>query len=433
MDEKHKKQSKSKTTLFHRLKNFPDTLKWIASLMGGFIAIILAFAQLTPYLEPIIKKYQSPLPSNLIVFISPDSLMAKSYLSILADNGFETKYLDLIQIDELPSLRPGVVIIGSNDSSKIEMLKLSQSLKNYLIGNIKIIGMGRSGELFFYKIAPLSVLNHVAWNSDTQISLNSKVPHDITIGLPTSESLHLYNVPSEEEHQAVYDSGSLSLQGAQGIAQENVETKCRGHYWPVVKQGNYAFWGYSFNAQRLTETGKTLFVNLVKHLQSTPYEEPEFDTQYLKPGIYSGTLGCNFIDNNYLFKVSRTGDIRLSVASDVEVSLILNRLDRMLGQGGFSRVDQASPELIYHVTKEDIKQGNAWEATIDYFGEASPETYISYTLEINYPNNEPNPLLWSLVGLTGVGFFVFAIFRLRKVTTLQNTNQNKKKNGRKTK
>ncbi len=73
-------------TLLHRLPELPGMRKWAAGILGGIAAIITSYSQLSVTLDPLLKKYLNPLPSNLVVYVSPDPFTAKSYLSILADN-----------------------------------------------------------------------------------------------------------------------------------------------------------------------------------------------------------------------------------------------------------------------------------------------------------------------------------------------------------
>src|SRR6267142_3943913 len=149
-------------------------------------------------------------------------------------------------------------------------LQLNGKLQKYFTGRkVKIIGMGWAGAEFFLKIAPDSVMAcHIAHGFDTSVALDAKAPHDLTAGLPMEKPTRLYdeNVKPTDNNVAVYDAGSLPLQGAQGIARVVSESKCRGRHWPITKQGNYILWGYGeSNAQRLTDDGKQLFINLVKN------------------------------------------------------------------------------------------------------------------------------------------------------------------------
>jgi hypothetical protein len=58
-------------------------LKWTAGVVGGIAAVVTAYNQLSTTVDPVIKKYLNPLPSDLVVYVSPDPLTAKSSTSWL--------------------------------------------------------------------------------------------------------------------------------------------------------------------------------------------------------------------------------------------------------------------------------------------------------------------------------------------------------------
>src|SRR5207247_438175 len=117
---------------------------------------------------------------------------AKSYLSILADNGFKPRSFDLNQIEDLMSYKPGIIIIGTRDGS--EPLKLSPALTSYLTsGKVKFIGMGWLGAKVFEELEPHQVLAQVANGFDSLILLDPKAPPDITVRLPTAEPVRVYD------------------------------------------------------------------------------------------------------------------------------------------------------------------------------------------------------------------------------------------------
>lgn len=153
-------------------------------------------------------------------------------------NGFKTRHLDLNQMDDLLSHKPGVIIIGTKN--RREPLKVSPALKSYFTsGKVKLIGMGWLGAEHFPELESHPVLAGIAHRFDSSIILDSKAPPDITVGLPIAQPFRLYdeNVAATINDVAVYDRGSLSLLGAQGIARHAQEPECHGQYWPVAKQG----------------------------------------------------------------------------------------------------------------------------------------------------------------------------------------------------
>jgi len=403
-------------------KKLPDMLKWIASLITAIVAVIAACNQLYPTLSPVLQKNQSTLPPKLIVYVSPDPYVAKSYLSILADTGLPTKYLDLSQIEQLPSLKPGVVIFG-NEGSWWSPLELSEELIAYLRSDVKIVGMGELGLHLFNTLYTFSLFGNNDSAFHLPVFLDQDVPEAISAGLPTTEPIYLYNEtdPNRMEGTAINDLGSLRLLGAQGIARYEQQQTCKGQSWLLVKYGNYVFWGYSLEVEKITEDGKRLFMNVVKYEQETTYERPELEREYFEPGRYPGTLGCDFINNIYPIRVNKKGDVKVSVTSDQEIWLVLN------GPGQvryYERDISVSPALSYYVSSDLLRLGEDWYVSVYYFGDLTPQTRIKYEVEIDYPYKPPNVGLWLAVGILGLVLFTITVFGLYRNYSQSRTNTN---------
>jgi mannose-6-phosphate isomerase-like protein (cupin superfamily) len=346
----------------------------------------------------------------LIVYVSSDPFVAKSYLNILTETDLPTKYLDLSQIEQLPSLKPGVVIFG-NEGLWSSTLELSDDLKTFLRNDVKLIGMGGLGLKVLNALDTYSIFGDNG-SVDTQpVLLDREVPKGISAGLPTAEPVLLYTEEPLRMVNVIYDRGSFHLKGAQGIASYEQQATCKGQSWSIVKYGNYVFWGYISDVEKLTDVGKRLLVNIVKYEQETPYERPELEREYYKPGRYAGTLGCNFINNTYPIKVNKEGDIKANVTSDEEMWLVLN------GPGQVRYYDRdiaVSPEWSYNVSSDLLQFGEDWFVSVYYFGDITSQTRIKYEIEIDYPYQPPNPILWLAVGILGLVLFIIAIFGLYK-------------------
>lgn len=328
-------------------------------------------------------------------------------MSILAANGFKTEYLDLSQIDQLSLLEPEVVIVGSEGGPETEpgevrlrAVELSQALKEKLSDDVKVLAIGTLGTdvLSLLRTSLALGLTSVArsralYRSDYLIP---EAPSDIISGLPMGGPISVYD--DRDKHQSdlttIYDGGSRFFQGWQGIVRNGVEGGCVSQYWLVAKQANNAVWGYGLDPQLLTDDGRALFINLVKHMRSIPASRSESERRFFDPGRYSGTFGCNFWYRTYAFKVFQTGVITLSVTSNTELALILNGPGLLAGTGGaFDRVDRVSPSLFFCVTEEELSRGDTWLVHVAYGGfstvrgisGAPPDTLIEYTIEIGYP------------------------------------------------
>jgi len=412
----------SNKNFWHRTWNsflkLPDMIKWIASLITAITTLVVAYNNLAPNLDNFLHKNQSSVPPELIVYVSSDPFVAKSYLSILVSTNLPTKYLDLSQIEQLPSLKPGVVIIG-NEGLWSSSLNLSDDLKAFLSDDVKLIGMGELGLKVLNALDTYSIFGDNGPVDTQPILLDPEVPKAISAGLPTAEPIFLYDEDPLRMVNVIYDRGSFHLIGAQGIASYEQQATCKGQSWSIVKYGNYVFWGYISEVEKLTEEGKRLFVNIVKFVQETPYERPELEREYFKPGSYSGTLGCNFINNTYPIKVNKKGNIKVNVTSDEELWLVLN------GPGQVHYYDRdiaVSPSLSYNVISDQLQFGEDWFVSVYYFGDVTSQTRIKYEIEIDFPYTPPNPILWLVVGILGLGLFTIAIYGLYKNFSKHQTN-----------
>lgn len=68
------------------------------------------------------------------------------------------------------------------------------------------------------------------------------------------------------------------------------------------------------------------------------------------------------------------------------------------------------------MTAENLGRGDEWFASVTYFGPVTSETKVEYELEVIYLlAKSANLPLWSVIGILGLGLFVFALFRFFKV------------------
>lgn len=82
----------------------------IASAATAFIG----FIHLPPTVQDRVSSLFSPLPAKSVAFVSDDASLRKSYLNLLAAQGYEHFDLPLKDIERIPKLKPGIVIVGSS-------------------------------------------------------------------------------------------------------------------------------------------------------------------------------------------------------------------------------------------------------------------------------------------------------------------------------
>jgi len=195
---------------------------------------------------------------------------------------------------------------------------------------------------------------------------------------------------------AVFDEGSLSLLGATGIGELGEPGCCNGHTWPVARQGNDLFWGYSLPGTALTVRGALLFENIVLATLHDDFQKPVQQEHYKDPGRYPGdALGCLFSTNEYRLPVSATGAVKVVVKSKYEVLLSAVGL---LPKDSLS-VHRISPSLIIPATAQSVEAGQDWLITLSYSGPMNSRTRNDYDFTLSHPIQDSSPGRALLLGL----------------------------------
>src|SRR5260370_14610151 len=209
-------------------------------------------------------------------------------------------------------------------------------------------------------------------------------------GLPTDAAFKLYqeDALTPATGLAVFDEGSLSLLGATGVAELGDPGGCNGHTWPVARQGNDLFWGYSLPGTALTSQGALLFENVVLAVLHDDFQQPFQQQHYKDPGSYPGdALGCLFSTNEYRLPVSATGAIKVVVKSTREV---------LLSAAGPRALDSysvhgISPTLLIPWTPQSLDAGQDWVITLSYSAPMHSRTRIDYDFTLSYPSQDASP------------------------------------------
>lgn len=331
---------------------------------------------------------QASTPAQSVVIVSSDDLMANSYSKLISDElpGVGVSYLDFSQIDALPGLQPGLVIIGSAEAS-IGVVRLSGSTKSFLTGGaVKVLAVGVQGAFILNQISPgnpLSAGNSVGI-SNSEVVLGHRLSNTLLAHLPLTGSFHLYMHDSNVLGMAVYDGGALERQGAKGIAQvwNSSADECSPHYWAVASQGNEAIWGFTINANDLTQEGTQLFVNTVEDMLSTRFATLQSQQQeYFRPDTYGNrSVGCHYPSNTYRIKVSGAQTMHISVSSKSTSLQVVIRgpleTDNVVGP--------ANQDIPVTVSPQSAAKGGDWTVSVIYTGHMTSDTTVNYDLTLDY-------------------------------------------------
>jgi len=409
------------------LDSIPDFVKVLAALLLGISGILGSLAAIGQEVQKypaevssLAATFHPPRQPGLhVVFVSNDEFLAKSDLSVLSDAGALTDYIDTSQIASLPQLNPDLVIFGSG-AEQPDPIDVSGGVRTFLEGDVKVMGIGSLGGVVLQELEPFSPIafRHAVGVQNSQVILDSRADKRFALGLPAGNSFNLYEEDSQSSATglAIFDRGSLSLSGATGIAEVPGVEGCNGRSWPVVRQGNDLFWGYSLPATALSPMGIQLFQNVVMGVLHDAFQKPQLELHLKEPGSYSGdAVGCRFSENEYRVQVAGVGAIEVAIASKSDISLSVTgprSVDAYAVHG-------ISPKLLVPITSQTLNAGADWIITVAYKGPLDIRTRIDYTLTLGYPSDVASPgrtvlvtLLIALTCLFGLLCFVY-VFRGR--------------------
>lgn len=407
------KNGRSDEGLWVRIKKVGGTFVWFATLVGSAVTIIQAFPVLTATTRSIIEATFYPSPTNLALFVSDNRPLATQYLDILAERGFETRFVPLRKLNDVAkSERPGVLLVHKNEHRISEKVPLDGAARDRLRERTKVIGVGNFGAYFIRELDSTSMLGGVMHIHHTTATLDDPVkPEDIGQGLPLDKEIKLYDQETVDAMltAAAFDEGSTAMQRARGVARvTGGQDPCKGAHWTIALQGNFALWGYGLPATQLTAEGRQIFGDLAIHMRETPYVQIERDFPKTEPGTLEDQLGCGSTIRTYRFRPTEPGLIRAKVSAHKRVALTLNAPFQV---NAIARQDDVRPQVTFEVQRKDLVEPGDWSVRITYFGSVRPDTNIPYRLEIDYPYSKDQPVYWLIAA--GIAFVIGILASVR--------------------
>jgi hypothetical protein len=200
--------------------------------------------------------------TDSIAFIyGTDESSTASFLSLLDDNGYLVEPID---IDEVATTNLSVheLIIVASDTGYDYNWGNDSAIEVIAESGLPILGMGYGGSCLFQQLG-LSINWGNGWlGSETSLFV-SEPGHTIynaprPIAIPDDSNIILYS-SSEHigEYAPVLDTGVILL---------GREPSDEDHY-PLVQEGLCLLWGFTGAPDRMTDTGRDLFLNVVDYLQ----------------------------------------------------------------------------------------------------------------------------------------------------------------------
>ena len=201
--------------------------------------------------------------TRLAYVYSTDSATANSFKTLLQSNGY---LVDLIHQNNVLSTNFGDyrgILIGPETGSHYTWGDAGGNQANHIASaGPRVLGLGEGGSAFF------SILGlDIGWG-DGAVGYQATVhvvdpttgywtsPNSISI--PANRVLTLYS--SDSKYVAIYQPASVS-----GINEIGRTAEGSSYYPIIVQAGKYLLWGYYEGAQKMSSTGKEVFVNVAKN------------------------------------------------------------------------------------------------------------------------------------------------------------------------
>ena len=197
------------------------------------------------------------LPRVAYIF-SHKNEVAESFQSLLGSYGCSTTLISLDDVPAAPLDSYDLLIIG-NDTGSMSHWSDAELVAAIENSGKPVVGLGEGGYAFFGQLG-LSVGWPNGWHG-SQIGIEVidpncslfRIPYSIEI--PEDRALLLY---TETEHVGIYLWPMPETVTALGSEVNNFT-----HYPLATEYNRYLIWGFTESPQKMTEIGKTLFINVV--------------------------------------------------------------------------------------------------------------------------------------------------------------------------
>ena len=195
--------------------------------------------------------------TEIIYIYSADTTSAKSYVSLLEDNGYRVNMVALETVRETKFSDYSVIITGTGtewtDIDAVAAIEKS---------NMPVIGIGEGGYDLFGQIGLVCGYPN-GWHGSVNSIYVVDASHDIfqkpgAIKIPRNGILQLY---SSSKHIGIYIPSMTEEISILGREPEN-----KDHYPLLFEENRYFFWGFTASPKNMTDSGKALFINTVAYM-----------------------------------------------------------------------------------------------------------------------------------------------------------------------
>jgi len=354
----------------------------IILLLLALVAVVGIFAAAV-----LLIPSSGPLAALRLTIVSEQQDIGRMFASYLKEQGAVPSLVSTNELAKLPLSQPDIVVVGSDTAGHWQQNDANQ-LKQ-IFENYKVIGVGEAGaELFTQLGVPLSAI--MGGDEDTVTVATPDILKS-PIGITADGGrIAVYKEKTSSRLVGLYDMGSPDIAGFEAVARWQKFP----HHWPIARRGNYLFFGFDLAVDKMTESGKSLLVNIISNHKAQPWlplskiveqvkSRKEFER--ILPGLSNGTINAQLSQTRRTFQVTQPGLIKATLTWEskaCQLALILNGP----GQTGYyARKDGASPlSFEFLVTEAHIAKGSEWTITVSCF-ENMGSNSLDYTIQLAYP------------------------------------------------
>ncbi|WP_342303816.1 PEGA domain-containing protein [Methanolobus sp. ZRKC5] len=195
--------------------------------------------------------------TGIIYIYSADTTNAKSYVSLLEDNGYRVNMIPVSKVEDTDLSQYNVIITGT-DTEWIDIDTVTAIRKS----GRPVIGIGEGGYSLFGQIG--LVCGHPnGWHGSVNSiyvvdASNTVFQEPNVIKISRDGILQLY---SSTNHIGIYIPSMTEEILMLGREPENKE-----HYPLLFEENRYFLWGFTASPESMTDNGKALFINTVAYM-----------------------------------------------------------------------------------------------------------------------------------------------------------------------
>jgi hypothetical protein len=225
----------------------------------GAILILHACAFLKVLFPPEELPFGEKNRSVLYVYESEETI-AQDYRDLLQDGGYSVDILHIADV-VFSVLSSYALLIAGPDSGSPAGWGIAENVHAVQNSGLPVIGLGEGGTILFEQFGlNIGYQNSMPFSDEDLYISDTKhvifnTPQVVTI--PSTQIIQLY---TSAESIGIYE-GNLS----QEISRYGRSVLYPAHY-TLVREDRFFLWGYADSPAAMTETGKNLFINVVRFM-----------------------------------------------------------------------------------------------------------------------------------------------------------------------